>query len=81
MLIGLTELESGFRRDIGLFALHDSDLTRQLIQALSIENREYLQLVEKCSRNMLSSIHLYEQSNLKASRKQILPIIQKMLDT
>lgn len=82
MLIGLKQLESGgIRRDIGLFPLHDSELTTQLINALSIKNRDYFQFEQKCS-DIISSAQgsLFEQKNLKASRKQIMPIIQKILD-
>lgn len=78
----MKELDGGgIRRDIGLFPLCRTDFTEQLVNAVSIENRDYLQLDRKCS-DILSSEHgqLYEQKNLTASRKQILPIIQKILN-
>lgn len=78
----MKELDGGgIRRDIGLFPLRQSALTEQLVNAVSIENREYLQLNRKCGDILSSEVgQLYEQRNLKASRKQILPIIQKILD-
>lgn len=82
VLIGLKELDDGhFRRDIGLVPIRNSDFTQKLINAVSTDNREYLQLEEKCT-DHLSSSHgqLFEQKNLTATRKQILPIIQKFLD-
>lgn len=83
VLIGMKELDiGGIRRDIGLFPLHQSDLTKQLINAVSVENQHYLQLNQKCGDILSSELgHLYEQNNLKASRKQILPIIQQILDS
>lgn len=79
----MKELDSGgFRRDIGLIPLCHSDFTKQLINAVSIENRDYLELEQKCSEILNSAHgHLFEQKNLKASRKQILPIIQNILDS
>lgn len=82
VLIGMKELENGgFRRDIGLIPLHHSDLATKLIDAVCIKNRDYLQLEEKCN-DIISSANgkLFEQKNLKASRKQILPIVQQVLD-
>lgn len=82
VLMGMKELNTGgIRRDIGLVPLRDSDLTKQIINRLSIENREYLKLREKTNdiiRFMQGQI--YEQENVKASRKQILPIVQKVLE-
>lgn len=78
----MKELDGGgIQRDIGLFPLRQSDFTERLVNAVAIENRDYLQLERKCSDILNSEIgQLYEQKNLKASRKQILPIIQKILD-
>lgn len=83
VLIGMKELDTGgIRRDIGLFPLRQSNFTNQLVNAVSIENREFLQLERKCSDTLNSELdQLYEQKNLKASRKQIMPIIQKILDS
>lgn len=83
VLIGMKELDSGgIRRDIGLFPLSQTDFTKQLINAVSVENHDFLQLDPKCNDILNSKLgHLYEQKNLKASRKQIMPIIQKILDS
>lgn len=82
VLMGMQELKTGgIRRDLGLVILHESKLTEQVVKALSVESAEYLQLQEKTS-ELLNSKHIriFEQQNIKASRKQILPIIQKILD-
>lgn len=80
--MGMKELESGgIRRDLGLVILHESKLTEDVVKALSIENAEYLQLQEKTSDFAKpKQIRIFEQLNIKASRKQILPIVQKVLN-
>lgn len=83
VLMGLKELESGdVRRDIGLMVLRDSDVGKQIQNEVCITNREYLQLEEKCS-DIFGSVQglLFEQKNIRASRKQIMPIIQTVLDS
>lgn len=83
ILMGIKELESGgVRRDIGLLLLRDSDVGKQIQNELCITNRDYLQLDEKCS-DIFGSVQglLFEQNNIRASRKQILPIIQNVLDS
>lgn len=79
--MGLKEIENGIRRDIGLLPLRNSTLTTQIIDALSVANSECLQLQAKVNK-VFSTEHglLFEQKNVKASRKQILPIIQQVLD-
>lgn len=79
VLMGMKELESGgIRRDVGLIALRDSELAKKVINELSTKNREYLMLENKVC-DLLQG-QLFEQQNVKASRKQILPIVQKVLD-
>lgn len=83
ILIGWKELEhGGFRRDIGLVPIDQTDFTKELINAVSVKHRDQLQLEAKCT-DILNSTHghLFEQKNLTATRKQILPIIQKILDS
>lgn len=82
VLMGLKEIEDGgIRRDIGLLPLKDSDLNKQIMNELCIVHQDYLQLEAKSSDlfGLVKGV-LFEQKNLKASRKQILPIIQKILD-
>lgn len=80
VLMGMKELENGdIRRDIGLILLNDSELNKQIQQELTILNRDYLQLEDKNS-ELFSSVQLFEQKNIRASRKQILPIIKIVLD-
>lgn len=78
VLMGMKEVETGrIRRDIGLVPLRDSKLVKRLL----VDNGEYLDLLEK-THNLHDStkIQLFEQKNVKASRKQILPIIQKAMN-
>ncbi|XP_031625962.1 exopolyphosphatase PRUNE1 [Contarinia nasturtii] len=79
VLMGMKELTTGgIRRDIAIVTLRESELTKKVIEKLTIENREYLQLQDK--HNDLLAVQLFEQQNVKASRKQISPIIQKALN-
>lgn len=82
VLMGLIELpDGGIRRDIGLVPLRESQLTQQIVNELSVKNREYLQLKDKSSDSIKSAqCALYEQQNVTASRKQILPIIQVIIN-
>lgn len=79
VLMGMKELKTGgIRRDMGLLPLRNTELSTKVINKLSVENREFLELKNKpCD---LLQGQLFEQQNVKASRKQILPIIQKILD-
>lgn len=79
VLMGMKELETGcIRRDIGLLPLRDTELAKKVINELCTKNREYL-LLENKACDLLQG-RLFEQKNVKASRKQILPIVQKVLD-
>lgn len=82
VLMGLIELESGgIRRDIGLVPLRESQLAINILNELSVVNREYLQLKDKSSDVVKSAQGaLFEQQNVTASRKQILPIIQAIIN-
>lgn len=82
VLMGMKELVTGgIRRDFALIPLRNPNLGNEIMNKLSVENGEYLQLEEK-SNTLLSSVNgrLFEQKNVKASRKQILPIIRSVLD-
>lgn len=79
VLMGMKELETGgIRRDIGFYVLRENEITNKVITGLSITNGEYLDLENKVCDQLQG--RLFEQQNVKASRKQILPIIQKILD-
>lgn len=79
ILMGMKELETGgIRRDIAMVPIRESAFAKKIVEKLCRENREYLKLVDKNS-DLLSG-RLFEQQNVKVSRKQILPIIQKVLD-
>lgn len=80
--MGLKELPGGgVRRDLGLIVLRNTNLAKDVCKALSNDNGPYLQLKEKLMYSSDSlEVRLFEQLNVKASRKQILPIVQQILD-
>lgn len=69
------------RRDLGIVILRDSQLAKDLVKAI-IDNAEYLQLEEKTS-DLVNpeQIRMFEQNNVLASRKQIFPIVQQVLNS
>lgn len=70
------------RRDLGIVILRDSQLAKDLVKAISVDNAEYLQLEEKTS-DLVNpeQIRMFEQNNVLASRKQIFPIVQQVLNS
>lgn len=80
ILMGMKELDDGIRRDIGFVPLRDSALAKTIFNILCVENADYLKLEEKSNELLTSKqVYLFEQRNIRASRKQILPIVQKAL--
>lgn len=81
--MGVKELEvGGIRRDFAVVPLSDTNLAKRILNALTVDNGEYLQLEKKPNHILTArNVQLFEQGNVKASRKQILPIIQKVLNT
>lgn len=81
LLMGVRKQASGeIRRDLALIQMQESEVGKRIIAALA-ENGEFLQLKQK-ELNSPNSIEcqLFEQENVRASRKQVLPIVQKVLD-
>lgn len=83
VLMGVKKFPFGdIRRDLALVQFRDSQHGKQIVNAIATENAEYLQLREKQTMPPESiKCQLFEQQNIKASRKQVLPIIQKILDS
>lgn len=82
ILIGLKVIEGGhIRRDLGLIPVRNSQLTEQVTEAITSAENPGLRLEPK---NVVQSQTLngqfFEQMNAKASRKQILPIVQGILN-
>ncbi|XP_024936574.1 exopolyphosphatase PRUNE1 isoform X2 [Cephus cinctus] len=79
ILIGLDLKNDVVTRDIAVFSLSSNELENKVIEALMTSTNPKLELTEthRFSKSGRTLIH-YKQGNVKASRKQILPIIQSV---
>lgn len=77
VLIGMDLKNNTVSRDIGVFSLDLNELENKIIKALTSSTDPNLDLVEE-SRHHGKGMNLiiYRQRNVRATRKQILPIIQ-----
>ncbi|XP_033210602.1 exopolyphosphatase PRUNE1 isoform X2 [Belonocnema kinseyi] len=80
ILIGMDLKNNAMSRDIGVFSLDSNELENKIIRALTSSTDPNLDLVEENrvagkGRNLV----IYKQRNVRATRKQILPIIQSAL--
>lgn len=82
VLMGVKKSPSGdIRRDLALVRFNEAPHCKRIIDAITLEHSEFLQLKKKSVITPDSiECHLFEQENVKASRKQVLPIVQKILD-
>lgn len=81
LLMGVKKQPAGeFRRDLALIQMQESDVGKRMFAALA-ENGDLLQLKQK---DLISpkivQCQLFEQKNVRASRKQVLPIVQQVLN-
>lgn len=74
--MGKTYNDVVLHKDIGLLILRDNEQMNCLVNKLTVENKDYLSLIKKTTNILI----VYEQLNVKVTRKQILPIIQKSLN-
>lgn len=74
--------DGSVERDLGLIALNgQTSLTREISDRLLTSSEPNLQLQQfENLHSKLSGCYFYKQINIKASRKQILPVVQKVLD-
>lgn len=82
LLMGVKkEQPSGeIRRDLALIQMQESKIGKRIVAALA-ENADFLQLKPKHLNAPVSiQCHVFEQKNVHASRKQVLPILQNVLD-
>lgn len=78
VLMGMRELDMGeIRRDLAVVPMIPTTIGHKILQKL-LDSKLGLQVVNIDSKQF-GRIHLYEQSNVKASRKQILPLVQQTL--
>lgn len=82
ILMGLTETETGeIRRDIGIVPFKETPVST-LISAKLLSREEIVLDLELKSITIpsLPFAKFYEQRNVRASRKQIMPLIQGVLN-
>lgn len=81
VLMGMKEIENNsIRRDLGLITLKVNPLAAKILNNLLNSKEPDLQLKPKEISNTLAYARFFEQINIRASRKQILPIVQKTID-
>lgn len=80
VLLGIKKLEIGIRRDLAVVTLNDSLIGQKILQKLcDSESNLGLRAVEIASAES-QRLNVFEQENVKASRKQILPLIKQVLN-
>ncbi|XP_063700889.1 exopolyphosphatase PRUNE1 [Culicoides brevitarsis] len=79
LLMGLKIIDGVIHRDLGLINIRDEKLFEKVSEALQNYNPS-LQLEARSNISFMSG-QFFKQLNLKASRKQILPLTKAVLDT
>lgn len=82
VLIGMKQLENGrLRRDLAVVQLEDAAIGQKLLQKLLNSKNPDLELkTVHVATKGFDKIDLFEQLNVRASRKQILPLAKQILD-
>ncbi|KAJ6635440.1 Exopolyphosphatase PRUNE1 [Pseudolycoriella hygida] len=78
VLMGMKVVNGIVSRDLGVVNIKDLRLFDKIIERIADEN-SMLSLVPNENNNFLNG-KFYDQKNVKASRKQILPMVKKVLD-
>lgn len=83
IIMGLTHTEDGeIRRDMGIFPIKETPINNTIIEKLQSRDELDLDLAIKDLEMVnLPLAKIFEQKNVRASRKQIMPIIQGILNT
>lgn len=69
------------RRDIAILSLNNPSIAQKILQKLlDCENPSFQLQAKKMFSEDFEGIYTYEQQNTKASRKQIVPLVKKILD-
>ncbi|ETN63451.1 PRUNE protein [Anopheles darlingi] len=80
LLLGMKVLPDGsVRRDIGIIPIDDKPLAEKIISALLEDNATSFGL-ERIETDFANGAAFFQQHNLKASRKQLIPIVKNVLD-
>ncbi|XP_035780173.1 exopolyphosphatase PRUNE1-like [Anopheles albimanus] len=81
LLLGMKVLPDGsVRRDIGIIPIDDTPLAEKIISAL-LEQQNISFGLERIETNFVNGAVFFQQHNLKASRKQLIPIVKSVLDS
>lgn len=78
VLMGMKDLHMGrIRRDLAVVPMSHTNIGHKILQKLL--NSDLGLQVTNIDSKEFERIHLYEQSNAKSSRKQILPLVEQTL--
>lgn len=81
VLMGMMEVDvDSIRRDLAVISLSGGNLGKKIVETLSHCKDPDLMLQEVASTRSFNGMVHYEQRNVKASRKQILPMVQDVLN-
>lgn len=81
VLMGMKVHDDGsVKRDLGIITLKSSELTDGILNALTSSLQPNLQLEVNSVSSNVPKCFFFKQKNLRASRKQILPIVQRVID-
>lgn len=81
VLMGMKVHEDGsVERDLGIITLKSSKITDGILNALTSSQEPNLRLEENLVSSNVPKCYFFKQKNLRASRKQILPIVQRVID-
>uniref|UniRef100_A0A1Y9HAL3 DHHA2 domain-containing protein n=1 Tax=Anopheles farauti TaxID=69004 RepID=A0A1Y9HAL3_9DIPT len=81
ILLGMKVLpDGGVRRDIGVIPIDDKPLAEKIISAIRNCKQMNFELEELASCDRTGAI-FFQQHNLKASRKQLIPFVKNVLST
>lgn len=72
--------DGSVQRDLGIVPIKSQELADQINAALVSSNDPDLRLRLEENSSKKQHQYFYEQQNIRASRKQILPIVQGILD-
>lgn len=70
--------DGSVRRDLGIVPINSTELAERITRTLTESREPNLNLI--AAETSLATARLFNQINIRASRKQILPIVQGILD-
>ena len=76
----INNADGSVQRDLGIAPIKSQQLTNEINASLVASSIPNLQLKIHPNFSNTSNQYYYEQLNIRASRKQILPIVQTILD-